>query len=126
MSGGSRLEDGPRAVADAYWRDECLRDVDLVLSHYHPDGEFRGPNGPALVGHEQIRGFYEASCAAFPGLRVEIVGEVVAGDWGAFEFVAELTDHDGRVYPARGTNVMHVRDGKFVSNHSYFDTSELP
>ncbi|HEX5828401.1 MAG TPA: nuclear transport factor 2 family protein [Candidatus Limnocylindrales bacterium] len=117
---------GPRAVAEAYWRDECLRDVDLVLGHYHPDGEFQGPNGPRLVGHEQIRGFYEASVAAFPGLAVAIVAGVEDGDRGAFEFVAELTDHDGRVYPARGTNMVVVRDGKFVSNHSYFDTSELP
>jgi ketosteroid isomerase-like protein len=116
----------PRAVAEAYWRDECLRDVDLVMAHYHPDGEFQGPNGPRLVGTAEIRGFYEASVAAFPGLRVTIVSEVVDGDAGAFEFVAELTDHAGRVYPARGTNVVRVRDGKFVSNHSSFDTRDLP
>lgn len=118
--------DGPRAVAEAYWRDECLRDVDLVLRHYHADGEFQGPNGPRLVGHEQIRRFYEASVAAFPGLEVTIVAEVVDGDTGAFEFVAQLTDHQGRTYPARGTNMVRVRDGKFVTNHSYFDTADLP
>lgn len=118
--------DGPRAVAEAYWHDECLRDVDLVLGHYHPDAEFQGPNGPRLIGHEQIRTFYEGSVAAYPGLWVTIVSGVVDGDSGAFEFVAELTNHDGRRYPARGTNMVIVRDGKFVSNHSYFDTSELP
>jgi ketosteroid isomerase-like protein len=117
---------GPRAVAEAYWRDESLRDVDLVLSHYHPDGEFQGPNGPRLVGHDQIRGFYDASVAAYPGLRVAIVGEVVDGDLGAFEFEAELVDHEGRRYPVRGANVVRVRDGKFVSNHSHFDTGSLP
>ncbi|HEY3334349.1 MAG TPA: nuclear transport factor 2 family protein [Candidatus Limnocylindrales bacterium] len=117
---------GPRAVVEAYWRDECLRDLPRIMGHYHPDAEFQGPNGPALVGHDQIRGFYEASIAAYPGLRVEIVSEVVDGDRGAFEFVAELTDHEGRSYPARGTNVVTVRDGRFVSNHSSFDTRDIP
>lgn len=126
MANANGVLDGPRAVAEAYWRDECLRDVDLVMSHYHPDGEFQGPNGPRLVGHAQVRGFYEASVAAFPRLAVTIVSEVVDGNRGAFEFVAELTDHAGRVYPARGTNVVEVRDGKFVSNHSSFDTKDLP
>ncbi len=100
--------------------------MDLVLSHYHDDGEFQGPSGPPLVGHDRIRTFYEASVAAFPGLSVTIVSEVVDGDRGAFEFVAELTDLTGRRYLARGTNVVHVLDGRFVSNHSAFDTSELP
>lgn len=117
--------DGPRAVAEAYWRDESARDVDAVMSHYHPDAEFVGPGG-RRVGSDAIRAYYEASCTAYPGLWVEIVDELVSGNRAALEWRAELTDHDGRRYPASGVNVVEVRDGRFVSVHSYFDTRSIP
>jgi len=119
------MSDGPRAVAEAYWRDECARDVDAVMSHYHSDAEFVGPGG-RRVGHAEIRSYYEASAAAYPGLWVEIDTELVIGDRGALEWRAELTDHDGRRYPASGVNIVEVRDGKFASVHSYFDTRSIP
>ena len=120
------MSDGPRAVAEAYWRDESARDVDAVMSHYHPDAEFREPGGLLRRGHAEIREFYAASCAAFPGLWVKIINEIVIGDRGALEWVAELTDHDGKHYPASGVNIVEVRDGRFTSVHSYFDTRGLP
>ena len=119
------MSDGPRAVAEAYWSDECARDVDAVMSHYHSDAEFVGPGG-RRVGHAEIRSYYEASAAAYPGLWVEIDTELVIGDRGALEWRAELTDHDGRRYPASGVNIVEVRDGKFASVHSYFDTRSIP
>jgi len=118
------MSDGPRAVAEAYWRDESARDVDAVMSHYHPDAEFIGPGG-RRVGHAEIRRYYEDSCAAFPGLRVEILDELIAGDRAALEWRAELTDHEGRRFPVSGVNVIVVRGGRFVSVHSYFDTSTI-
>lgn len=120
------MGEGPREIAEAYWRDEGLRDVDAVMSHYHPDAEFREPGGLVRRGHAEIREFYEASCAAYPGLWVEIVDEFVLGDRAALEWIAELTDHEGRTYPAGGVNVVAVRDGKFTSVHSYFDTRHIP
>lgn len=120
------MGEGPREVAETYWRDEGRRDVDAVMSHYHPDAEFREPGGRVRHGREEIREFYEASCAAFPGLWVRIVDAFVLGDRAALEWVAELTDHEGRTYPASGVNVVIVRDGKFTSVHSYFDTRHIP
>lgn len=119
------MSDGPHAVAEAYWRDESARDVDAVMGHYHPDAEFVGPGG-RRIGHAEIRMYYEASVAAYPGLRVEIDRELALGNRAALEWRAELTDHEGRKYPASGVNVIEVRDGKFVSVHSYFDTSGIP
>src|ERR1700693_5724864 len=104
------MSDGPRAVAEAYWRDEGARDVEAVMAHYHPDAEFTGPGG-RRVGHDEIRAYYEASVAPYPGLWVRITAELVIGDRGALEWVAELTDHEGRRYPASGVNVVEVRDG---------------
>lgn len=119
------MSDGPRAVAEAYWRDECARDVDAVMAHYHADAEFVGPGG-RRVGHAEIRPYYEASVAAYPRLSVEIVAELVIGDRGAFEWRAELTDHEGQHYPASGVNLVEVHDGRFTSNRSYFDTRPIP
>lgn len=118
--------DGPRAIAEAYWRDEGARDIDAVMSRYHEDAEFVGPDGERRVGHARIREYYEASCRAFPGLWVEIDDAIVIGDRGALEWHAELTDREGRRYPARGVNVVRTRDGKFTSVHSYFDTRSIP
>ena len=120
------MSDGPRAVAEAYWAAESARDVDAVMAHYHPDAEFREPGGRLRTGHAEIREFYAASCAAFPGLWVKIIGELVIGDRGALEWIAELADHDGKRYPASGVNVVEVKNGKFTSVHSYFDTRGLP
>ncbi len=120
------MSDGPREVAEAYWRDEGARDVDAVMAHYHPAAEFREPGGLVRRGHAEIRAYYEASCAAYPGLWVRIVAEIVIGDRGALEWVAELTDREGRRYPASGVNMVEVRDGKFTSVRSYFDTSHIP
>ena len=120
------MTEGPRAVAEAYWRDESARDIDAVMAHYHPDAEFREPGGLVRKGHAEIRAYYEASAAAFPGLWVVIDTDVVIGDRGALEWRAELTDHAGVHYPASGVNIVDVRDGKFTSVHSYFDTRSIP
>ncbi len=120
------MSQGPREVAQAYWRDEGARDVEAVMSHYHEDAVFREPAGRVRHGRAEIRQYYEASCAAYPGLRVRIVDEIIRGDRGAFEWVAELTDHEGRAYRASGVNLVAVRDGRFASVHSYFDTRHIP
>jgi ketosteroid isomerase-like protein len=119
------MSNGPRAVAEAYWRDESARDVDATMTHYHPEAEFVGPGG-RRVGLTEIRSYYEASVAAYPGLWVKIVAEFVDGDRAAPEWIAELTDHEGRRYPANGVNVVEIRDGRFTSVHSYFDTCSIP
>ena len=118
------MSDGPRAVAEAYWRDESARDVDAVLSHYHPDAEFVGPGG-RRVGHAEIRAYYEESARVYPGLWVEITRDLTLGPCAVLEWRAELTDTEGRHYPATGANVVEVQDGKFTSVRSYFDTRGL-
>ncbi len=93
------MTDGPRAVAEAYWRDESARDIDGVMSHYHADAELVEPGGRRRMGHDDIRAYYEASAAGYPGLWVEILAELVIGDRAALEWRAELTAHDGTRIP---------------------------
>ena len=110
----------PREVSEWYWAAECRRDIDGILDNYHADGSYEGPDG-LRRGHAEIRAAYEESARLYPGLEVEILKEFPLGDWAAIEFDAVLIDPAGKRYRVRGVNVVHVRDGKFVSARSYED-----
>jgi ketosteroid isomerase-like protein len=110
----------PLEVSQSYWEAECRRDIDAVMAHYHLDGTYEGPDG-FRRGHAEIRAGYDEHVHLYPGLEVEIVQEFPRGDWSAIEFDAAFVDHAGKRYRVRGVNVVHVRDGKFVSVRSYED-----
>ncbi len=118
------MNQGPREVAESYWRAECARDTEAVLDHYWPEAEFRSPNA-RFSGRDQIRAYYEDSARRFPELSVTILRDVVIGNIGAIEWTATLTDLAGRTFSVDGVNVVEVRDGRFVWAHSYFDTAQL-
>jgi ketosteroid isomerase-like protein len=115
----------PRAVAESYWRAEERRDADAVLAHFHEDAVFHPVSGP-LVGHAEIRTFYEGMGDTFPGLTVTIVHEIRSGDEAALEWEAVLTDRNGTRYPIRGVNIVRVREGKFERVNAYFDPAQFP
>ena len=115
----------PRDVAESYWRAEERRDVEAVLAHFHEDAVFHPASGP-LVGHAQIRTFYDSMGDTFPGLRVAILHEIRTGNEAALEWEATLTDRDGVEYPIRGVNIVRVRDGKFERVTAYFDPTQFP
>ncbi len=119
------MEKSPREVAESYWEAECTRDVEAVLAHYHHDAIMQPP-GQYLVGHEQIRLFYEDSVKRFAGLEVKIVHEVRNGNDSAIEWDAVLIDYQGVRHPLKGVNIIRVEDGKFRYVHAYFDPSVLP
>jgi ketosteroid isomerase-like protein len=110
----------PRAIAESYWTAECAHDIPAILSHYHDDAVFMPP-GARLVGHDQIRTFYEESFRRFVGLDVTITHELSAGDQAAIEWKAVLTDAAGKNYDLFGINVIKVRSGKFEEVRCYFD-----
>ena len=110
----------PRAIAESYWTAECAHDIPAILSHYYDDAVFMPP-GARLVGHDQIRTFYEESFRRFVGLDVTITHELSAGDQAAIEWKAVLTDAAGKNYDLFGINVIKVRSGKFEEVRCYFD-----
>jgi limonene-1,2-epoxide hydrolase len=110
----------PRSVAEAYWRAEESHDIERILNHFHPDATFHPPAGP-LVGHDEIRTFYEAMGDNYPGLDVRIIREVSSDDEAALEWEAELVDQDGSRTLICGVNVVKVSDGKFTHVRAYFD-----
>ena len=113
--------ESPREVSESYWAAECRRDIEAVMTHYHPDATYEDAAG-LRRGHAEIRRAYEDSAAAYPGLEVTIVREYGSGpDRSGLEFDAVLIDSAGRRFRVRGVNVVVVRDGKFVSVRSYED-----
>lgn len=114
----------PRQVAESYWRAECAHDVPAILSHYHHNAVFVPP-GKRLVGHDQIRTFYEESFRRFVGLEVDILHEIANGDESAIEWKAVLTDARGDRFGLDGINVIKVRGGKFAEVRCYFDPTLL-
>lgn len=115
----------PHDVSESYWAAESRRDIDGVMTHYHPDATYEDAGG-LRRGHAQIRRAYEDSAAAYPGLEVRILREFVASPASSgLEFYAVLIDHEGHRFRVRGVNVVTVRDGKFVSVRSYEDPPSL-
>jgi ketosteroid isomerase-like protein len=114
-----------REVAESYWRSECARDIDGVLRHYQPDARFVAP-GWDLVGHHEVRRYYEESAAQFPGLEVEVVGDYGDGDTAVVEWSAVLIDEKGVRYPISGVNVIKLEGDRFKEVRAYFDVSGLP
>lgn len=115
----------PREVAESYWRAEESRNVELVLAHFHPDATFHPVAGP-LVGHAEIRTFYDGMGDTYPGLEVRIVHEISSGDEAALEWEADLIDPAGNRFPISGANFVEVRDGKFTYVRAYFDSTSFP
>jgi ketosteroid isomerase-like protein len=115
----------PREVAESYWRAEESHNVEHVLAHFHADATFHPPAGP-LVGHDQIRTFYDGMGDTYPGLEVRIVHEVSSGDEAALEWEADLIDPAGKRFPICGVNLVRVRDGKFTHVRAYFDPTSFP
>jgi ketosteroid isomerase-like protein len=113
----------PREISESYWAAECRRDIDGVMAHYHPDATYEAPDG-LRRGESEIRAAYEDSARLYPGLEVSIVREFPLGDRAALEFDAVLVDPKGGRHRIRGVNVVHVRDGRFVSVRSYEDAPD--
>lgn len=114
----------PREIAESYWKAECERDLEKILTHYHSDAIFCPP-GQTLKGHAEIETFYAASGADFPGLEVEITNDFAFGAQAALEWTAKLTSTAGEEFTIKGVNIIKVRDGKFEWVHAYFDPTVL-
>jgi hypothetical protein len=115
----------PTEVAEKYWRIECTRDVGAILGCYAPDAELLVPSLGRLVGHDEIRRFYQESADRFPKLEVDIVSAFEIGDRGAFEWRSVFKDHHGASFRSKGANIIRIAGDRFQSVHVYYDPTEL-
>lgn len=109
------------ALAREYWTAEESRNIDSILSFFDDGAKWTGPDGVTLIGHEQIRTFYENSARLYPGLTVEIGRTYGDENEGAIEWIAKLTATDGRVVDLSGVNIMKRSGDKFTNLTAYFD-----
>ncbi|WP_350476017.1 nuclear transport factor 2 family protein [Microcella sp.] len=111
-------------VARRYWAAEESRDTTQILAFFHKAATWRGPGG-LLRGHDEIGTYYQASCVAYPGLKVEIVGWHGSSVEGAIRWRALFTAPTGELSELEGVNIMRVEDGLIASLHAFFDPSQL-
>ena len=84
---------------------------------------------PAPMGKDEVRGFYSAIFAAFPGSTLEVEEEIVDGDRVALRFQQRGTHTGvfmgvpptGRDFAMPGQTVLHFRDGRVVERWSTAD-----
>jgi len=115
----------PRQVVETYWKIECTRDVDATVQCYDPQAELVVPGLGRLVGHEEIRRFYQASVERFPRLEVEIASALEVGDRGVFEWRSLFRDHAGVPYRSKGVNLIRVQGDRLAEVHVYYDPTDL-
>lgn len=111
-------------IARRYWQAEASRDVAAIMAFFTPDAEWRGP-GVSARGHEEIRPFYQASAAQFPGLEVDVVRVTGGAEEAALQWRAVFTDAAGERYGVEGVNVMRTDGERISSLTTYYDPSAL-
>lgn len=111
-------------IARAYWEAEASRDIDRVVSMFTPDAEWRSATS-RRKGHAEIREYYAASAAQFPGLTIT-AGRVYGNDSeAALEWHAVFTDRGGRSYPLSGVSLCR-REGELIASLThYYDPMPL-
>jgi hypothetical protein len=79
------------ARINAYWADECARDLERLMTHFTSDAEVVTPEG-AVRGREAVASLYKKSFDAFPGLKVDVKAAFVGRGAHCFEYSAVLSD----------------------------------
>jgi hypothetical protein len=104
------------------WDAECRRDLDALLTHFHPDATFHPAGAPAQQGHAAIREMTEGFYRSYPELEIDILNEWGNGDSSAiFEFRARLKDNEGNRSTLDGVCLVEIEDGTFTAVRYYED-----
>ncbi|MFS2087727.1 nuclear transport factor 2 family protein [Paenarthrobacter nicotinovorans] len=111
-----------RELQTSVWDAECRRDLEAVLSHFHPDAVFHPAGGPPKKGHDAIREMTKEFYSVYPELSIEILNEWGNGESSAvFEFRVDLKDNDGQAVTLDGVILVEIQDGKFTAVRYYED-----
>ena len=113
------------------WKD---RDWDSIRNVLHPDYVYTGPDGQRVAGIEEgLVAGWTSFAESFPDGTYKVNSVYVDGDTVVTEFRFTGT-HKGEFAGITPTgnqveidfcNLMHLQDGKVVSERDYFDTQGL-
>lgn len=112
------------AIGRAYWQAEASRDIDRIMGCFTDDARWDGP-GKTLRGRDEIRSFYQASAAAYPGLDVTVGRVIGDDDQAAFEWHATFTDPGRNSVTVSGVNIMRRDGDRIASLTTYHDPAAL-
>lgn len=107
---------------------------DLLANDIH----FEAPGSIVITNRDQYNAYLQGFLDAFPDLRFELTQKVAQGDWVVVNWIASgthsggLRTPTGDVIPATGkkavvpgSNTFQVKNGKVVSDHTYWDMATL-
>jgi hypothetical protein len=109
------------ARINAYWADECARDLERLMTHFTSDAEVVTPDG-VFRGREQVVSLYKKSFDAFPGLTVDVKASFVGRGAHCFEYSAVLSDAADNRWLIEGVNLMKLERGLISSLRSFEDS----
>lgn len=118
------IREGLIDVARRYWAAEESRNIEKIMSFFHPNAIWKGP-GVELHGRSQISRYYEASGVEYPELSVDIVGWHCSRDEGAIQWRGLFKDRSGAEALLEGVNIMCVEDGLIRTLEAFFDPAQL-
>ncbi len=121
------------AVADVlrFWN---AHDIPGVLTYYNDDITWYNiATAEVFQGKEAVRGYLTRLLAAFPDLRFEVNHKIARGKNVAEQWVIRGTHRGtfmgipptGQRVEIPGMSMLEMRDGKFLSDHFYFDSGTV-
>jgi steroid delta-isomerase-like uncharacterized protein len=135
MATTEKTDTTPAAVARSYFEAVGNRDIEGMLSHWHPDG---GGHIHGLIDvrvPDTYRGWFADMFKAFPDFRFEVLDLVADDERAAVRWRATGTfngpirfegmEPNGATVDMEGCDVLTVRDGKLVSNYAYMNGAEM-
>ena len=122
-------------IAASYFEAVASRDIEGMLSHWHPDGGgyIHGMIDVSVPG--TYRGWFTDLFKAFPDFKFEVLDIVADGEKAAVRWRATGTFNgpvrfegmiaNGESIETEGCDVLTIRDGKLVSNYAYSNATVM-
>jgi ketosteroid isomerase-like protein len=105
------------------------RDVDRVMSFFHPDCSLDMPRGPEphgtrYVGIADVRRGLKSRFEMIPDVHYDELEHFAVGDSGMSKWLLTGSRSDGQRIKVRGCDFYTFRDGKVVRKDSYWKIVE--
>ncbi|MBT6276558.1 MAG: nuclear transport factor 2 family protein [Chromatiales bacterium] len=112
-------------IGDAFNR----HDVDAIIDHFAPDGEFDNalgpdPNGRRYAGKAELREFFASLMQRCPDVNWQPIDNRVAGNKGYSEWHRQATLPDGTKQSWLGLDIFTFRGTKILRKDTYFKIVE--
>ena len=129
MATTERTQQTVAEIAESYFEAVANRDIEGMLSHWHPDGTGYIHGMVDVTVPDTYRGWFADLFKAFPDFKFEVL-DIVADDekaavrWRATGTFTGPVRFEGMIANAKpveseGVDVLTVRDGKLVSIYAY-------